>query len=99
VLLSHIERGAAAFLTNDKITSRDFGEKISAVGGTHLPGVPFHYTALARMGLDHIVPPSVTTFTQAGGHLERRFREAIYSQARARDARFYIMYRLKRPHA
>jgi len=92
VLLSHIERGAAAFLTDEKITSRDFGEKISAVGGTHLPGVPFHYTALARMGLDRLVPPSVMTFTQAGGHLDRRVREAIYAEARARGARFYVMY-------
>lgn len=92
VLLSHIERGAAVFLTDEKVTSREFGEKISAMGGTHLPGVPFHYTVLARMGLDRLVPPSVTTLTQAGGHLERRIREAIYAQARARGARFYVMY-------
>ncbi len=92
VLLSHIESGAAAFLTDEKITSPDFGTKISAAGGTHLPGVPFHYTTIARMGLDRIVPPSVTTFTQAGGHLERRFRDTIYTQAQTRGARFYVMY-------
>ncbi len=92
VLLSHLEQGAAAFLTEAKITSADFSIRLASAGATHFPGVPFHYTTLARLGLARLIPPSVTTFTQAGGRLERRFAEAIHAQATARGARLCVMY-------
>jgi len=92
VLLSHLERGAAVFLTELKVTSPELNEKVTSAGGTHFPGVPFHYTVLARLGLDRMLPPCVRTFTQAGGHLDRRFRETVHQQAMARGARFYVMY-------
>jgi acyl-CoA synthetase (AMP-forming)/AMP-acid ligase II len=92
VLLSHIEQGAGLFLTKEKITSPEFPKKIAAAGGSHLPGVPFHYTTMLRLGCDRVVPTTVRTFTQAGGHLDRSSREAFYTWATHRKARFYIMY-------
>jgi len=92
VLFSHLERGAATFLTESRVTSPDTFSKIAAAGGTHFPGVPFHYTTLARFGLDRVAPPSVKTFTQAGGHLDQNLRDNIYRQASARGAKFFVMY-------
>jgi acyl-CoA synthetase (AMP-forming)/AMP-acid ligase II len=97
VLLSHLERGAAVLLTEAKITSVEFLARLAAGRATHFPGVPFHYTVLARLGparlgLNRLMPPSVRTFTQAGGHLDVRLREVIHEQVRARGGAFYMMY-------
>jgi acyl-CoA synthetase (AMP-forming)/AMP-acid ligase II len=92
VLLSHLERGASVYLTEAKITSADFPARLQAGQVTHFPGVPFHYTVLARLGINRLIPLTVRTFTQAGGHLDLRQREAIYQQVHARGGAFYVMY-------
>ncbi len=91
VLSSHLVSGASVALIDDSIMSPTFWPTIAAAGGTHFPGVPFHYTALARFGLA-VAPPCVTSFTQAGGALDLRFQTKIYEQATARGARFFVMY-------
>lgn len=91
VLASHLVSGAAVALMDDSIMSPTFWPTVEAAGGTHFPGVPFHYTALARFGLG-VVPASVTTFTQAGGALDLRFQRKIHEQAQARGAGFFVMY-------
>jgi acyl-CoA synthetase (AMP-forming)/AMP-acid ligase II len=92
VLLSHLHRGAAALLTNCKVTSPELRSAVASGGGTHFPGVPFHYTVLNRLGIAKLLPDCVTTFTQAGGHLDFDLRKMIYEQVRARGGRFYVMY-------
>lgn len=91
VLASHLVSGASVALMDDSIMSPTFWPTVEAAGGTHFPGVPFHYTALARFGLG-VVPTSVRTFTQAGGALDLRFQRKIHEQARARAAGFFVMY-------
>ena len=91
VLASHLLAGASVALMDDSIMSPTFWPTIAAAGGTHFPGVPFHYTALARFGLG-VVPASITSFTQAGGALDLRFQRKIHEQAQARGAGFYVMY-------
>jgi len=91
VLASHLLVGAPVALMDDSIMSPTFWPTVETVGGAHFPGVPFHYTALARFGLG-VVPASVTTFTQAGGALDLRFQRKIRSEAQARGAGFYVMY-------
>lgn len=91
VLSSHFVSGAAVALMDDSIMSPTFWPTIAAAGGTQFPGVPFHYTALARFGLN-VAPPCVTSFTQAGGALDLRFQTKIHEQAAARGARFFVMY-------
>ena len=51
VVTSHLTCGGKLCLINDSITSPSFWSKIENVGGSHFPGVPFHYVALARLGL------------------------------------------------
>jgi acyl-CoA synthetase (AMP-forming)/AMP-acid ligase II len=91
VVTSHLVAGGRLCLINDSITSQSFWSKIAKVGGSHFPGVPFHYVALARLGAG-LVPDSVKTFTQAGGALDLRVQTKIRDWATQRGGRFFIMY-------
>jgi acyl-CoA synthetase (AMP-forming)/AMP-acid ligase II len=91
VVTSHLTSGGRLCLINDSITSPSFWSKIENVGGSHFPGVPFHYVALARLGAG-LVPESVKVFTQAGGALDLRVQTKIRDWAAQRDGRFYVMY-------
>ena len=91
VVTSHLAAGGRVFLVNDSITSPSFWSKIGNVGGSHFPGVPFHYAALARLGAS-LIPSSVKVFTQAGGALDPRIQAKIHDWAALRDGRFFVMY-------
>ena len=69
VVTSHLAAGGRVYLMTDSIASPSFWFKIDDAGGSHFPGVPFHYLALERLG-EEIVPDSVNVFTQAGGALD-----------------------------
>jgi acyl-CoA synthetase (AMP-forming)/AMP-acid ligase II len=91
VVTSHLTSGGRICLINDSITSPSFWSKIGTVGGSHFPGVPFHYVALARLGLG-LVPDSVRTFTQAGGALDLRVQTKMRDWAAQRGSQFFVMY-------
>ena len=91
VVTSHLMAGGRLCLINDSITSPSFWSKIGTVGGSHFPGVPFHYVALARLGAG-IVPQSVKVFTQAGGALDLRVQTKIHEWATQRRGQFFVMY-------
>jgi acyl-CoA synthetase (AMP-forming)/AMP-acid ligase II len=91
VVTSHLMSGGRLCPINDSITSSSFWSKIGNVGGSHFPGVPFHYVALARLG-PSLVPDSVKTFTQAGGALDLRVQTKIREWAAQRGGQFFVMY-------
>ena len=91
VATSHLAAGASVFVLDDAITSRSFWSSVALAGGTHFPGVPFHYATLARLGLG-LVPDCVTTFTQAGGALDLRSQTIMHEFAQSRGGQFYVMY-------
>jgi acyl-CoA synthetase (AMP-forming)/AMP-acid ligase II len=91
VVTSHLIAGGRLCLVNDSITSPSFWSKIGNVGGSHFPGVPFHYVALARLGTG-LVSESVKTFTQAGGALDLRVQTKIRDWATQRGGQFFVMY-------
>jgi acyl-CoA synthetase (AMP-forming)/AMP-acid ligase II len=91
VVTSHLMAGGRLCLVNDSITSPSFWSKIESVGGSHFPGVPFHYVALGRLGAA-LVPESVKTFTQAGGALDLRVQTKIRDWAAQRGGQFFVMY-------
>jgi acyl-CoA synthetase (AMP-forming)/AMP-acid ligase II len=91
VVTSHLAAGGRICLINDSITSPSFWSKIGNVGGSHFPGVPFHYVALARLGLG-LVPDSVKVFTQAGGALDLRVQTKMRDWAAQRGSQFFVMY-------
>ena len=91
IVTSHLSVGGRICLVNDSVTSPSFWSKIAKVGGSHFPGVPFHYAALARLGAD-IVPDSIKVFTQAGGALDPRIQAKIHEWATLRGGQFFVMY-------
>jgi acyl-CoA synthetase (AMP-forming)/AMP-acid ligase II len=91
LVTSHLAVGGRICLINDSITSPGFWSKIGNAGGSHFPGVPFHYAALARLG-PAIVPDSVKVFTQAGGALDLRIQTKIHEWATQRGGQFFVMY-------
>jgi acyl-coenzyme A synthetase/AMP-(fatty) acid ligase len=91
VVTSHLTSGGRLCLINDSITSPSFWSKIENVGGSHFPGVPFHYVALARLGLS-MAPDCVKVFTQAGGALDLRVQTKIRDWAAQRGGQFFVMY-------
>jgi acyl-CoA synthetase (AMP-forming)/AMP-acid ligase II len=91
VVTSHLTSGGRLCLINDSITSPSFWSKIGNVGGSHFPGVPFHYVALARLGLS-MAPDCVKVFTQAGGALDLRVQTKIRDWAAQRGSQFFVMY-------
>jgi acyl-CoA synthetase (AMP-forming)/AMP-acid ligase II len=92
ILTSHLAVGASVVLIEDGVTTPTFWKSLGAAGATHFPGVPFHYQVLSRLGLRRLAPPSVTTFTQAGGALDLEIQKVVHAQAADRGARFYVMY-------
>jgi acyl-CoA synthetase (AMP-forming)/AMP-acid ligase II len=91
IVTSHLAAGGRICVVNDSITSPSFWSKIAKVGGSHFPGVPFHYAALARLGVG-VVPDSIKVFTQAGGALDPRIQAKIHEWATLRGSRFFVMY-------
>ncbi len=91
VVASHLVRGASVVMVGESLMSKTFWKSIAQAGGTHFPGVPFHYTTMARLGLD-AVPECVTTFTQAGGALDVKTQTKMHEFAAARGAEFFVMY-------
>ena len=59
---------------------------------TSLPGTPFHYKVVQRLGLDALDLPDLAVLTQAGGHLAPKLAAAMHQVMEARHGRFYVMY-------
>jgi acyl-CoA synthetase (AMP-forming)/AMP-acid ligase II len=91
IVTSHLAAGGRICLISDSVTSPGFWSKIAKAGGTHFPGVPFHYAALARLGLG-LAPDSIDVFTQAGGALDLRIQTKMHEFANERGGRFFVMY-------
>jgi acyl-coenzyme A synthetase/AMP-(fatty) acid ligase len=92
VVTSHFFAGASISLTNAQVTEAALWRRITEDSGTHFPGVPFHYSVLDRLGVKRMVPSSVRTFTQAGGHLDHGTRLRCHQAISGRGGRFYVMY-------
>lgn len=92
VLHSHLWAGGSLLVTGDGFLDPAFWSDIRAAEATTLPGVPYHYEMLRRLGLDKLDVPSLTTFTQAGGRLDPPFVKHFASMATQRGGRLYVMY-------
>ncbi len=99
IVTSHLAAGGRVCLVNDSITSPSFWSKIGNAGGSHFPGVPFHYAALARLGAS-LLPDSVKVFAQAGGRSIRGSRRRSMTGLISATAAFSsCTVRPKRPRA
>lgn len=92
VVTSHLIRGARVRLTEASFTDRDFWKAMRVARVTHLPGVPFHYHIMLKLGLERLDVPSLRTLTQAGGALAPALRRKAYDFMEERGGKFFVLY-------
>lgn len=92
ILNSHLQAGAAILLTDESVVSKSFWSFIEERQATSLPGVPFTYQMMNRVGFLKMELPHLKTLTQAGGRLDNRLVQLFGQYARDHDKRFYVMY-------
>lgn len=92
VLTSHLVRGARIRLTDMGLTERAFWPAMREAGITHMPGVPFHYQIMLKLGLKRLNLPTLRTLTQAGGALDPALRAQAYEFMAEVGGRFFVLY-------
>ena len=96
IVTSHPIAGASVSLMTGRVTEPTFWRRIGEDGGTHFPGVPFHYSVLDRLGIKRFVPASVRNCTQAGGHLDHQTRWRCHNAIVERGGNFTVHVRTDR---
>jgi len=74
------------------VASPHFWKLLRAQGGTSLPGVPYTYDLLVRIGFESIEAPSLRTLTQAGGRLAPELVVRFHAEMARRGGRMHVMY-------
>ena len=92
VLTSHLSNGAAVRLTEHGLMHREFWPALREAAVTHLPGVPFHYQMMAKLGFARLGLTSLRTMTQAGGSMDLSTRQLAHAFMAERAGRFYVLY-------
>lgn len=92
IFTTHLMAGASLAFTSGKFTDRAFWDELRSLQVTHLPGVPFHYEMMTRLGIERLKIPSVTVMTQAGGRLALPLQQKVHQYMESVGGRFYVMY-------
>jgi acyl-coenzyme A synthetase/AMP-(fatty) acid ligase len=92
VINSHALVGACIEVTAHGVMQAEFWDGFKNRAATSLSGVPFHYDAIRRLGMDRLATPTLTTLTQAGGKLPAPVAAKYAEWAAANGRRFITMY-------
>ena len=92
VLHSHLLAGASTVLTAESVMSKGFWQLMREQQISHLAAVPAQYQMLARLKLEQMPLPALTTLTQAGGRLGDALAQHFATWAKNTQRRFFIMY-------
>ena len=92
VINSHALVGACVEVTALGVMQAEFWDGLKSRAATSLAGVPFHYDAIRRLGMDRLATPTLTTLTQAGGKLPAPVAARYAEWAAANGRRFITMY-------
>ncbi len=92
IINSHFIAGASICLTRRSVMEPDYWNDLRRVQATSVSGVPFHYTAIRRLGETRLEIPSLTTLTQAGGRLDPKLTAYFAEWANRTGRRFVVMY-------
>lgn len=92
VLTSHLISGATLFLTTRGMMDGQFWRDLADMKVAHLPGVPYHYQMMLRLGLKRLPLAGVRVLTQAGGSLPVEHRQQLWDHMDAKQGRFHVMY-------
>jgi acyl-coenzyme A synthetase/AMP-(fatty) acid ligase len=92
IINSHIISGGLLCLTPHSVMEPGYWEDLRRFEATSIAGVPFHYTAIRRLGEARLDVPSLRTLTQAGGRLDPRLVTHFADWAARTGRRFIVMY-------
>ena len=92
VLNSHLRAGASVVLTEETVISPRFWSLVRDQACTSMPGVPYTYDLLTRIGFERISVPSLRTLTQAGGRLAPERVAHFHAEMERRGGSFFVMY-------
>jgi len=92
ILNSHFQVGATVLLTNESVIAKSFWSFVEEQRATSLPGVPFTYQMLQRVGFLQMELPYLRTLTQAGGRLDQRLVRLFGEYAKTNHKQFFVMY-------
>lgn len=92
VLHTQLAVGGSTVLTSLGMMERGFWETARQTEVSLFPGVPYHYQMLARLGLDRLQTPTLSTFLQAGGRLDPALVRSLAAFCRQQSGRFFVMY-------
>jgi acyl-CoA synthetase (AMP-forming)/AMP-acid ligase II len=92
VLMTHLSAEASLVLFEDGMTSSSFWRATREYGVTTLPGVPYHFSMIQKLGFERLNIPAVRTMTQAGGRMEPDLVQYFASAMKQRGGKFFVMY-------
>lgn len=92
IVNSHLLAGASILLTNESVLDKNFWSFVKEHKATSIPGVPFTYQMLQRVGFTKMDLPHLKVMTQAGGRLKEKLVRFFGGYAKEHHKRFYVMY-------
>lgn len=92
IVNSHLLAGASILLTNESVLEKNFWSFVKEHKATSIPGVPFTYQMLQRVGFTKMDLPYLKVMTQAGGRLKEKLVRFFGEFAKEQNKRFYVMY-------
>jgi len=92
VLHTHLLQGASLVLPSASVVQQGFWSTLQQEGCTSLAAVPYTIQMIDRMRIDLALYPSLTTLTQAGGHLDKELVLKYSAVMQKKGGRFVVMY-------
>jgi len=92
VLNTHVAAGASAVLIEESMTSNKFWSALRDYKVTTLPGVPYHFNMIQRLGFSKLDLPDIKTMTQAGGAMSPDVIRHFANSLEERKGQFFVMY-------
>lgn len=92
VINSHLYAGATVLLTDESVLTKKFWEFVKSERANSIPGVPYTYQMLHRIGLHKMELPHLRYLTQAGGRLSEKQVQFFAQYAKETGKDFFVMY-------
>lgn len=92
VINSHLVTGGAVLLNGRTLFDPPFWEQLRSQKATSFAGVPYSYDILLRLGFQNMDLPTLRTMTQAGGRMDPKQAEKIYTICESKGMKFITMY-------
>ena len=92
IVNSHLMAGAAIHLEDISPLNKNFFEVCKNLNITNLNGVPETQVMLLKLGFKTKVWPSLRFVTQAGGNLQKRYKQEMKSLSKLSNFQFFVMY-------